>query len=448
MGQMPRLVALFGIFCLASVAWFVLAGLMELRTSEQEGALGSAVAELWGQPMVQAAPALAFAHEVWADEVETVTDARGQPVLDANGAAVTRTKRVLRKVEVPVSIDGTHATVDLRLDQRRKGLLWFSLYDVAFDARWTYTHARSESGALVVRFAFPNPDGIYDNFRFTVDGVERWDVAPQNGVVEVKIPVEPGRTVAFGAGYRSRGRDSFVYRPVPDWNVGQVRDLKLVLTTDFDRVDFPPQTLSPSSREAQDGGHALTWDFRRLVTGHGMGMVMPSRIQAGPLGSAMAVSAPLSLGLYMVWIYVLGVLKRIEVHPINHLFLAAAFFAFHLVFAYSADHLPVQAAFAVSAVTSLALTTSYLRLVVGPRFALLEAGVAQVLYLVGFSLAHFWQGYTGLTVTVLGVATLFALMQLTGRVRWAEVLATGTMPAPGPAAGPGAVSYPPAADAP
>jgi hypothetical protein len=68
--------------------------------------------------------------------------------------------------------------------------------------------------------------------------------------------------------------------------------------------------------------------------------------------------------------------------------------------------------------------------------------VAQLLYLVGFSLAHFWQGYTGLTVTVLGVATLFALMQLTGRVRWAEVLATGSMPAPGPAAGPGAVSEP------
>jgi hypothetical protein len=39
-------------------------------------------------------------------------------------------------------------------------------------------------------------------------------------------------------------------------------------------------------------------------------------------------------------------------------------------------------------------------------------------YLIGFSLAHFWEGFTGLAVTVLSILTLFLLMQLTGRVRW------------------------------
>jgi hypothetical protein len=76
------------------------------------------------------------------------------------------------------------------------------------------------------------------------------------------------------------------------------------------------------------------------------------------------------------------------------------------------------------------LVVSYLRLVVGPRFAFVEAGLAQLLYLVGFSLAHFWEGFTGLTVTVLGIVTLFALMQLTGRIKWAEVLARGSLEAP------------------
>ena len=33
-------------------------------------------------------------------------------------------------------------------------------------------------------------------------------------------------------------------------------------------------------------------------------------------------------------------------------------------------------------------------------------------------LAHFWEGFTGLTVTVLSIATLFLFMQLTGRIRW------------------------------
>jgi hypothetical protein len=61
---------------------------------------------------------------------------------------------------------------------------------------------------------------------------------------------------------------------------------------------------------------------------------------------------------------------------------------------------------------------TYLRLVVGLRFAALEAAGSQVIYLVFFSWAHFFEGFTGLIVTVGSILTLFLLMQLTGRMRW------------------------------
>jgi hypothetical protein len=44
-------------------------------------------------------------------------------------------------------------------------------------------------------------------------------------------------------------------------------------------------------------------------------------------------------------------------------------------------------------------------------------------YQVGFSLAHFAHGYTGLTISVLAAVTLFVLMMLTGRIRWSSVFA-------------------------
>jgi hypothetical protein len=53
---------------------------------------------------------------------------------------------------------------------------------------------------------------------------------------------------------------------------------------------------------------------------------------------------------------------------------------------------------------------------------MLEAGVAQVVFLVLFGYAFFFEGYTGLTVTVGAVITLFVLMQMTGRVKWDEPL--------------------------
>ena len=55
----------------------------------------------------------------------------------------------------------------------------------------------------------------------------------------------------------------------------------------------------------------------------------------------------------------------------------------------------------------------------------LRAGVAQVVFLVLFSYAFFFEGYTGLTVTVGAIVTLFVLMQVTGRVKWDEVVLPG-----------------------
>jgi hypothetical protein len=53
-----------------------------------------------------------------------------------------------------------------------------------------------------------------------------------------------------------------------------------------------------------------------------------------------------------------------------------------------------------------------------------EAGAAQFVFLVLFSYAFFYEGYTGLTVTLGAIVTLFVLMQATARVDWAAVFAS------------------------
>jgi hypothetical protein len=192
--------------------------------------------------------------------------------------------------------------------------------------------------------------------------------------------------------------------------------------TDFEQIDFPSGTLSPSAKQRSDDGYLLSWKFKQIVTGSGIGMIMPSHIQPGALAAQLSLSAPVSLFFYFFIVFVLSVLRSIEIHPINYLLIAGAFFAFHLLFAYSADHLPVEWAFALSSLVSVFLVVSYLRLVVSARFAYVEAGLAQLVYLVGFSLAHFWEGFTGLTATVLAIVTLYLIMQLTGRVKWSSAL--------------------------
>jgi inner membrane protein involved in colicin E2 resistance len=104
----------------------------------------------------------------------------------------------------------------------------------------------------------------------------------------------------------------------------------------------------------------------------------------------------------------------------NYFFLAGAFFAFHLLLAYLVDHVSIHIAMVIASIVSVGLVVSYLRLVAGIRFAAFEAGGAQLVYLVIFSYAFFWKGFTGLSITIISVVTLFVVMQVTGRIRWSE----------------------------
>ena len=71
----------------------------------------------------------------------------------------------------------------------------------------------------------------------------------------------------------------------------------------------------------------------------------------------------------------------------HYFFLATSFFAFHLLLAYLVDHISIHLAFVICSPVSIFLVVSYLRIVVGPRFAFVEAALAQLVYLVGFSYA-------------------------------------------------------------
>jgi hypothetical protein len=58
------------------------------------------------------------------------------------------------------------------------------------------------------------------------------------------------------------------------------------------------------------------------------------------------------------------------------------------------------------------------------RLAAVDVGISQFIFLVLFSFAHFFEGYTGLTVTTGAIITLWAMMQLTARIDWDEKFKT------------------------
>jgi inner membrane protein involved in colicin E2 resistance len=157
-----------------------------------------------------------------------------------------------------------------------------------------------------------------------------------------------------------------------------------------------------------------------LISGFDIALKMPEKLQPGPLAGEISYFAPVSLFFFFFVVFMLATLRGINLHPMNYFFLAAAFFAFHLLLAYLADHVSIHQAFVISSAVSILLVVTYLRLVVNLRFALAEAGLAQLVYLVLFSYAFFFEGITGLAITIGAILTLFVVMQMTAQIRWEE----------------------------
>jgi hypothetical protein len=389
-----RLIAITFIFCSASFAWMVLGATLTQRTLNTDTGQLDKLNSQWGSAQTQCAPAIT--------------------------ARIPTRKGGHEDVAIPIV--ASRINVDLKLEQRRVGLLWYNLYDVRFVAHYR-VHNNTSSPHVAVHFALPATDATYSDFTATVNGDRTYDPAALDGSTP-GFTIPPGQTATIDVGYRSRGMGTWNYRFGND--VQSVRDLALTMTTNFGAIDFPAHTLLPSSEQRTNTGWRLTWHYASLLTGDGIGMAFPTPMQPGPLAQRITFWAPVALFFYFFVMLVITALRGIQLHPINYFFLAASFFAFHLLFAYLVDRIPIEAAFLTCSAVTLFLTITYLRLVVGWRFAAVESGVAQLIYLILFSYALFNEGWSGLTITIGAIITLFVTMQATGRINWNERLGAET----------------------
>lgn len=437
-----------GIYLTTACAWLVLWRVMDHRSEEKDNTMRSQVGQLWGSEHRHEAPELVLeAIPVPRTPQQQVKAADQQQVKAADQG--TDQKRAAPagqtaqgkdppiqaepEPKIPVEClaerslrpERTRARAHLDLDHRRKGLLWYSTYRVRFEGHYAFSNPTPCQRTALLRVPFPARGAVYDEFSLKEHGKEipvqiQNSNQQQDHGATATLTLAPGERRSFTVRYNSRGLGQWSY--LFGKNTSRAKDFKLVVSTNFATIDFPEGTLSPSGKRERDQGWELTWQFNNILADANIAVGMPQKINPGPLAAEISLFAPVSLAFFFFVLLLVSVLKRVRLHPVHYGMLAAAFFSFHLLLAYLVDHLPLWLAFTLSSVTSVGLVVSYLRLAVGARFALLWAGGAQLLYLVLFSMAFFLEGYTGLTITIFSILTLFVVMQLTGRIDWSSRL--------------------------
>jgi inner membrane protein involved in colicin E2 resistance len=426
--MIKRIAAIAFIFLCATVAWAILGATIFQRTYASDTSSGVRVASTWGAPQNQLPPRASYDEMVSKKEMITENGKKKEVVTQ-------------EKVTNVLPLESSHLTVDLNLEHRQKGLLWYSTYKVGFDGSYSFRNSSDKDQTVAFTLNFPTAQAIYDDLVFTIDDVPI-ALKNENNSASGTARVAAGKTANLKVGYKSQGLNDWHYslgssdaagsesvNPSGIANVAQVRDFSLQMRTNFKDIDFPENTLSPTEKIETANGWALNWNYKNLVSGYQIAMTMPEKLQPGPLAGRISFFAPVSLFFFFFLMLIITTMRGIELHPMNYFFLAAAFFSFHLLLAYLVDHVSIHLAFVICSAVSVFLVVSYLRLVVGARFAAREAALAQFIYLVAFSYAFFLKGFTGLAITIGSILTLFVVMQATGKIRWKEKFAT---PSPSP----------------
>lgn len=381
-----RLIAIGCIIACTAFAWFILGSSVVVRSGASLTRCAPEVTGGWGPVMAQPHPSIYY-----------------------NSPGSANGRHMIQPSQSDVS-------VSLRYEPKRKGLLWYRTFLVNFQGDYSLQNPTQITQTIYVRFEFPAAEASYSDFSFVINGTPSTENNKTAEGITEAITLAPGQSAKFTVAYKSRGTDRWGYS---FGDTTRIRNFRLAMTTDFTEFDFPAGTGSPTERARSSDGWNFVWSYPDVINAQAIAMGMPSVANPGPVASRMSFFAPVSLLFFFAVLILVGMLQGVKLHPMNYFFLAAGCFAFQLLFAYLVDLIPLLPAFAISAAVSLALVSGYLFAAAGRHFARIAA-LAQFAFIILFSYSFFFEGLTGLTITIGAIVTLALLMITTARVNWAE----------------------------
>lgn len=387
-----RIFAILFIFAASTFAWFVLGSALTIRSHSMSSSFSEAVDEGWGPPLEQLHP------ESW-----YLTPGSTRPQME----------------QPPAS---SAVAVSLIYEPKKRGLMWVRTYSVKFDAEYVVTNPSPVTQTIYVRFRLPAANVTYQNFSLRLGDGEPSSKNPENGMLVEAIELPAGGSAPMRVTYEARGSGSWRYGFGE--NAARIRNFALRMNTSFAEIDFPIGTASPSTRMRSGDGWNLAWEYLNVLSPRSLGMDMPSVLNAGPVAARITFFAPVGLLFFFAVVLILGSVQGRSLHPMNYFFLAAGFFAFQLLFAYLVDLVPLLPSFLIACAVSLLLVGTYIHAVSRGQLTRLVVA-AQFTYMVLFSYSFFFEGLTGLTITLGAIATLALLMRVTARMDWSEHFRNG-----------------------
>lgn len=421
--SVQKIAALIVIFVGTSIAWVILGSTNLMRTNDTSSSLKSSMQSMYGDELVINAPTLYRRTLKGKDEIVFKEDYDGDYDKYEDDMKHISTKEAKDGdvyIERYEKLESSDIKIDVKLDRRKKGYLWFPTFKSHFTATYRFVIEKFvPQDAYYISTMFGSSDNIYTNVKININGKEMDDFLKLLTESELLVTPDEKGELVLQVEYDATGMEELKYELASGYKeLTQVNNFNMVMTTDFEDYDFPRTMLSPTTKEELNDGAKLNWVFSNTITGKDIGLIIPNKLNPGHITSRVSFFAPISLLFFFIVLLMIGAVTKQDIHAMHFFFLALSFFSFHLMFSYFSDQMNIYLSFAISSVVSLALTVSYVMHFLTKKMAFLIVPLTQIVYLFVFSFSFFFDGITGLIVTICAVTTLFILMQLTAKQNW------------------------------
>ena len=310
-------------------------------------------------------------------------------------------------------IDSSDISVIVKVDYRKKGLVYYTGYNAEFVGKYIIQNPEKEN--IYLSFIFPYPtqqgEGVLQNVKLLVNGKEDIeDTEYQPNLALWTGLLGPSKTLEMRVQYDGRGLNQFEYGFEPGKQINHFTlkvDVQGAKNLDYAESTMPP-TESPQETTQ---GKILVWKLDKALTQLNIGVILPDKLNVEKQLFIMMYRAP---AFFLLFLISLAIIFRLVGESLNFIPIAitsVAYFLFYPLFAYLVIYLGVIFAFIISFGSIGLLIFNYIRILYGAKMAL-SIVTAYVFYLGITSLAVLLPTYTGLILTIEGVVLMGVIMQV------------------------------------
>jgi len=366
------------------IGWLVLADRLEKRTHKAMYKQLNSVKQIWGGNLAQPMPSMRY--KLFGSDVSTLSKGK---------------------------IDSSDISVIVKVDYRKKGLVYYTGYNAEFVGKYIIQNPEKEN--IYLSFIFPYPtqqgEGVLQNVKLLVNGKEDIeDTEYQPNLALWTGLLGPSKTLEMRVQYDGRGLNQFEYGFEPGKQINHFTlkvDVQGAKNLDYAESTMPP-TESPQETTQ---GKILVWKLDKALTQLNIGVILPDKLNVEKQLFIMMYRAP---AFFLLFLISLAIIFRLVGESLNFIPIAitsVAYFLFYPLFAYLVIYLGVIFAFIISFGSIGLLIFNYIRILYGAKMAL-SIVTAYVFYLGITSLAVLLPTYTGLILTIEGVVLMGVIMQV------------------------------------